>query len=65
MNGTEKERGENRDLNGDGNGEGGPSGAEMRWERRKGRQARAGRTVGDRGKKKSVGRGYVGVMGVV
>ena len=65
MNNIEKERGNNRDGNRDGNGEGRPAGPEWGRERQKGRQAQMRRTAGAGGKKESVGRGCVGVLGVV
>ena len=56
---------ENRDGNGDRNSKGRLEGAERRRERQKGRQARTGRAAGAGVKKESVGRGCVGVLGVL
>ena len=59
VNGTELERGENRDgngdRNGDGNGEGRPVGVEQGRERRKVKWELAERAEGARVKKESVG----------
>ena len=53
VNGTEDEKGDNRDMNRDGNGEVGLTGAEQGRERRNGRWARGGGGRGGRVKKRS------------